>query len=447
MMKITVIGTGYVGLVSGACFAEMGHHVTCVDTNPEKIAALQQGDIPIYEPHLAEMVLRNGAVGRLHFTTSLPDAIAEAEVISIAVGTPTRAEDGFANLSAVFGVAEEIAAHLTHPAVIVTKSTVPAGTGHEIAKIIRRTNPSLKFDMASNPEFLREGCAVGDFMQPDRVVVGVESPQARTAMKQLYHPLTAKNIPLFITDILSSELIKYAANTFLATKVSFINEMSDLCEKIGADIEDVATGIGLDSRIGAKFLKPGPGYGGSCFPKDTLAMVGIGERALSPVTIVEAVIAVNRQRQHRMTAKIITALGGEVTDKTIAFLGVAFKAETDDVRDSVPLAIAETLALKGANITAYDPKAMPNAKKATGGIIRYVADVETALMQADAVVLATDWQEFAVLDWNTLKNQMQTPVMVDLRNLYSPQTMQEAGFTYHSIGRKAVITEQYTGQS
>jgi len=437
-MKIAVIGTGYVGLVSGTCFAEMGMDVTCVDNNPEKVESLNRGEVPIYEPGLSDMVLRNREAGRLHFTTSLPEAIINAEVISIAVGTPTRAEDGYANLSYVFGVAEEIAQSLNHYAVVVTKSTVPAGTGHEIAKIIHRTNPSLEFDVASNPEFLREGCAVNDFMQPDRVVVGVGTDRAYALMKQLYQPLANHGVPIFFTDIVSSELIKYAANTFLATKVSFINEVADLCEKLGANVEDVAKGMGLDSRIGEKFLKPGPGYGGSCFPKDTLAMVGIGERALSPITIVEAIIVVNRQRQHRMTAKVVEALGGDVTDRNIAFLGVAFKAETDDVRDSVPLLIAEILAHKGANVAAYDPKAMVNAKKATGAIIQYVPNKEAALQNADIAVLATEWQEFKEMDLQEVKKLLRNPVMVDMRNVFDPKQMKQAGFTYHSIGRKSV---------
>jgi len=438
-MKITVIGTGYVGLVSGVCFAEMGMEVTCVDNQPEKIASLRRGEVPIYEPGLEEMVARNVAAGRLSFTANLKEAISESEVVSIAVGTPTRARDGFADLSYVYGVAEEIAATLDHYAVIVTKSTVPAGTGYEIARIIRSANPALDFDVASNPEFLREGCAVEDFMQPDRVVVGVESERAREVMNRLYAPLSQRGVPVFFTRIISSELIKYAANTFLATKVSFINEVADLCESLGADVEDVAKGIGLDSRIGPKFLKAGPGYGGSCFPKDTLAMVGIGERALSPITIVEAVIAVNRQRQHRMTAKVIEACGGVVEGKKIAYLGVAFKAETDDVRDSVALTVAEALAHKGAQVAAYDPKAMANAEKITGSVIEYVASKEDAIKGAEVLVLATEWEEFCTMDMAAVKTQLAAPVVVDMRNVFSPEEMEKLGFTYISIGRPPVL--------
>lgn len=437
-MKIAVIGTGYVGLVSGTCFAEMGMNVVCVDNNPEKVRALDQGEIPIYEPGLADMVLRNREAGRLRFTTDMADAIADAEVISIAVGTPTRAQDGFADLSYVYGVAGEIAQLLTHYAVIVTKSTVPAGTGHEISKIITRKNPQLDFDIASNPEFLREGCAVEDFMHPDRVVVGVDSERAKEVMRRLYAPLEQQDVPVFFTSIMSSELIKYAANTFLATKVSFINEIADLCETIGADVEDVAHGIGLDSRIGAKFLKAGPGFGGSCFPKDTLAMVSIGERALSPITIVEAVTTANRQRPFKMAAKIIDALGGVVENKRIAFLGVAFKAETDDVRDSIPLIIAEFLAHKGAEVVAYDPQAMANAKRSTGPIIDYVESAHDAVTGADMVVLATEWKEFVQMDWQRVASQVKQRISMDLRNVLNSQHMQKLGFTHHSVGRSVV---------
>ncbi len=443
-MKIAVIGTGYVGLVSGTCFAEMGMNVTCVDNQEEKVAALKRGEIPIYEPGLAEMVVRNTQEGRLRFTTDLKEAIAEAEIISIAVGTPTRAQDGLADLSYVYGAAVEIARQLDHYAVIVTKSTVPAGTGEVIGKIIRRENPSLEFDVASNPEFLREGCAIDDFMKPDRVVIGVDNDRAKQAMERLYAPLSDQGVPVFFTRIVSSELIKYAANTFLATKVSFINEIADLCERLGADVEDVAHGIGLDSRIGSKFLKAGPGYGGSCFPKDTLAMVGIGERALSPVTIVEAVIEVNRQRQHRMTAKIVEACGGKVRGIKIAYLGVAFKAETDDVRDSAVLAVAEALVSEGATVCVYDPKAMENAKKITGSSILYAHTKEEALAGADIMVLATEWEEFRTMDLEAVKELLARPVVVDLRNLFSPQAMQAFGFTYHSIGRPAVKHEVAT---
>lgn len=441
-MKIAVIGTGYVGLVSGTCFAEMGMDVICVDNQQEKVDALRRGDVPIYEPGLAEMVTRNVEAGRLHFTTELKEAIKDAEVISIAVGTPTRPQDGFADLSYVYGVAREIGQALDHYAVVVTKSTVPAGTGHDIARIIAHQNPRLEFDVASNPEFLREGCAVEDFMQPDRVVVGTDNERAKEVMARLYAPLSNQGVPVFFTRIISSELIKYAANTFLATKVSFINEVADLCESLGADVEDVACGIGLDSRIGPKFLKAGPGYGGSCFPKDTLAMVGIGERALSPVTIVEAVIEVNRQRQQRMVSKVVTALHGVAEGKKVAFLGLAFKAQTDDVRDSVALAVAEALATKGAKVVAYDPKAMANARKVIGDVIEYAANKEDTLKGADVLVLATEWEEFRSMDMAVVKTQLKAPVVVDMRNVFVPAEMEQLGFTYYSIGRPPVPTPQ-----
>lgn len=438
MMKVAVIGTGYVGLVSGACFAEMGIDVTCVDTQQHKIDMLQRNEIPIYEPGLEAIVARNAAAGRLRFTTDLDQAIKEAEVISIAVGTPTRSLDGFADLSYVYSAAEAIAKSLDHYAVIVTKSTVPAETGYEISKIITRTNPALDVDVASNPEFLREGNAVKDFLEPDRVVIGTDNDRAKTVLSRLYAPLGAKGIPVFHTSIISAELIKYAANTFLATKVSFINEIADLCECLGANVEDVADAIGMDSRIGSKFLKAGPGYGGSCFPKDTMAMVGIGERALSPVSIVEAVIAVNRQRQHRMIKKIIDAAGGVIEGKKIAFLGLAFKAETDDVRDSIALYIAENLARRGAHVAAYDPEAMENARRAAGPIIDFVSGTEEALRDADLMVLATEWGAFCSMDLRRAKQMLASPVIVDLRNALPLDDIKANKFTYYSVGRPVI---------
>jgi UDPglucose 6-dehydrogenase len=440
-MNVVVIGTGYVGLVSGVCFAELGMRVVCVDKIAERVEALTRGEIPIYEKGLEALLTKNMAEGRVRFTTDQAAALRDAEVVCIAVGTPTRREDGCADLSDVFAAAEEVAASLDHYAVIVTKSTVPAGTGHELLRLIRRAAPELACDVVSNPEFLREGSAVEDFLHPDRVVIGVESLRAKHVLERLYAPLSERGVPVFYTDVRSSELIKYAANTFLAAKVSFINEIADLCEKIGANVEDVARGMGMDSRIGSKFLKPGPGYGGSCFPKDTLAMVGIGEQALSPVTIVEAVIAVNRQRQFRMISKIINAAGGEVEGKKIAFLGLAFKAETDDVRDSVPLSIAWSLARRGAQVTAYDPKAMPNAQRITGPMVLYAASREQALRDADLVVVATEWEEFLTMDLAAAKALLHRPVMVDLRNLFAPEDMAALGFTYYSIGRPAVLEE------
>ncbi|MCH2546355.1 MAG: UDP-glucose/GDP-mannose dehydrogenase family protein [Alphaproteobacteria bacterium] len=437
-MKITVVGTGYVGLVSGTCLAEVGHEVTCVDNVEQKVTNLKQGIIPIYEPGLDELVINNAKAGRLHFTTDFKAAMKTADIIMIAVGTPCRSNDGCADLRFVYGVAQEIAESLDHYAVIVTKSTVPAGTGHEIARIIKEQNPDAEFDIASNPEFLREGNAIVDFMEPDRVVVGTETDKAREVMTQLYAPFSEKGYSVLHTDIISSELIKYAANTFLATKVSFINEMADLCEKIGGNVQDIANGMGMDSRIGHKFLQPGPGYGGSCFPKDTLAMVNIGERVLSQTTIVEAVIAINRARPHRMVAKIANAVKEDLRGKTVALLGLTFKPDTDDVRDSTALIIAEELVRAGAKVVAYDPQGMEEAEKSIGNIITYANNKEEALQNADVMVLATEWKEFCELTPQNLKSVLKQPVVVDLRNVFDPAEMEAQGFTYHSVGRPAV---------
>lgn len=437
-MKIAVVGTGYVGLVSGTCLAEVGHDVVCVDNAEEKITRLKRGEIPIYEPGLEALVEENREEGRLQFTTNLKEAMQGAEAVMIAVGTPCRPLDGCADLRYVYAVAREIAESLDHYAVVITKSTVPAGTGREIERIIREINPDADFDMASNPEFLREGNAINDFMQPDRIVVGVESPRARAKMAELYRYFSARSAAVQFTDITSSELIKYAANTFLATKVSFINEMADLCEKVGGNIQDVARGMGSDSRIGPKFLQPGPGYGGSCFPKDTLAIVNIGERVLSPITIVETVIAVNRARPHRMVAKVTRAAKEDLRGKKIALLGLAFKPNTDDVRDSTALIIAEELARLGAHVVAYDPQGMKEAKKFLGDAITYADSTQAALDKADIMVLATEWQEFCNLKPEALKNSLNHPVVVDLRNVFDPEVMERHGFTYHSVGRKPV---------
>ncbi len=438
-MKVAVIGTGYVGLVSGTCLAEVGHEVVCVDNVAEKVERLKNGIIPIYEPGLEELVKKNVAAGRLSFTTSIKDAMKGAEVASIAVGTPTRKQDGYADLRYVFAAAREIAESLDHYAVIVTKSTVPAGTGREIEAIVRQANPKLEFGVASNPEFLREGNAVGDFLEPERIVVGTGDARAKDVMDRLYKPFSDKGVPVLHTDIVSSELIKYAANTFLATKVSFINEMADLCEKVGGNIQAVADGMGSDSRIGPKFLQPGPGYGGSCFPKDTLAMVTIGERALSPATIVEAVIAVNRARPHRMVAKVVEAAGGSARGKQIAFLGLTFKPDTDDVRDSTALIIAEELARLGATVNAYDPKGMKEAGHVIGNAVNYMGSTDEALSGADMLVLATEWKEFRELSLEKIKSRLKAPVVVDLRNAYDPSAMARHGFTYFSIGRSPVL--------
>ncbi|WP_156421424.1 UDP-glucose dehydrogenase family protein [Aureimonas sp. AU40] len=437
-LKLAVIGTGYVGLVSGACLAEAGHHVICVDQVPAKIEKLRAGLIPIYEPGLDEVVHRNAAAGRLGFTTNIAEAVSGADIVMIAVGTPTRKLDGNADLQYVFAASRDIARALSHPAVIVTKSTVPAGTGMEIKRIIARENPTLDFDIASNPEFLREGNALSDFMKPDRIVVGTETERARAMMEALYRPFTAQGFELISTDIVSAELIKYAANTFLATKVSFINEMADICEKVGGNISDISRGMGSDKRIGRAFLQPGPGYGGSCFPKDTLAMVHIGEKALSPATIVEAVIAVNRARPHRMVAKVVAAAGGDVRGKTVALLGLTFKPETDDVRDSVAVLVAEQLAGQGALVRAYDPQGMDHARELLGEAVDYAPSMDAALDRADLCVLATEWREFAERPLADYKRLLRTPMIVDFRNVFVPAEVAKAGLGYLSIGRAGV---------
>lgn len=437
-MRVAIIGTGYVGLVTGTCLAEVGMQVTCVDKASGKIAKLRSGSVPIYEPGLDALVAGNLKAGSLRFTTDLSEAVADAEVIMIAVGTPTRKLDGNADLQYVYAAAEEIGRTLDHYAVVVTKSTVPAGTGFEVQRIIADLNPELGFDVASNPEFLREGNAVSDFMKPDRIVVGTETVRARSVMENLYRPFSDMGAEMIFTDIVSSELIKYAANTFLATKVSFINEMADLCEKVGGDIEDVARGMGSDPRIGRAFLKPGPGYGGSCFPKDTLAMVNIGERALSPATIVEAVISVNRSRTHRMVAKVMQAAGNDLRGKRIALLGLTFKPDTDDVRDSVAVLMAELLAQAGARVIAYDPKGMEQARGVLGDAVEYAASADDALNEADLCVIATDWAEFCERAPADYKARMRQSVIVDLRNLFPLDVMEQSGFTYYSVGRPVV---------
>lgn len=439
-MKVAVIGTGYVGLVSGACLSEVGHTITCVDRIQDKITKLEQGVIPIYEPGLDEVVKNNVAAKRLTFTTSMKDAVAQADVVIIAVGTPTRKLDGNADLQYVFAAAKEIAQSLQGYTVVVTKSTVPAGTNEEVKRIISETNAHADFDVASNPEFLREGNAIIDFMEPDRVVVGTETERAKAVMSELYKPFSDKGYAVIHTDIVSSELIKYAANTFLATKVSFINEMADLCERLGGNIEDVSLGMGSDNRIGRAFLRPGPGYGGSCFPKDTLAMVSIGERALSPATIVEAVIAVNRARPHRMTAKILDALQGNIRGKRIALLGLTFKPDTDDVRDSIALLIADELVRGGAKVIGYDPQGTEEAQHIIGDMIDYASSAKEAIEGADIAVLATEWKEITALQPQDYISALNHPILVDLRNCYALKDMQDAGLTYYSVGRKPVTS-------
>jgi UDPglucose 6-dehydrogenase len=435
-MRIAMIGTGYVGLVSGACFSEFGITVTCVDKDVSKIERLKQGIMPIYEPGLDQLVDSNVKAGRLSFTTDLKPAVAEADAVFIAVGTPSRRGDGHADLSYVYGAAKEIAEALTHYTVIVTKSTVPVGTGAEVARIIRETRPDAEFDVVSNPEFLREGAAIGDFMSPDRVVIGTVSARAREVMGRLYRPLEQDGRKIVYTTLESSELIKYAANTFLAAKITFINEIADLCEKVGADVHDVAEGIGLDSRIGRKFLQPGPGYGGSCFPKDTLALVKTAQDYGSPLRVIESVVAINDQRKGAMAQRVVDALGGDARGKTVAVLGLTFKADTDDMRDSPSLDIVPALVKAGAKVRAYDPAGMHEAKKMLSGI-EFAERAYDAIEGADAVAILTEWNEFRALDLDRVKQLMASPVMVDLRNLYDPDQMAAAGIAYTCLGRRA----------
>ena len=431
-MRIAMIGSGYVGLVSGACLSEFGHSVVCVDKDESKIAALKKGSIPIFEPGLDDVVAANARAGRLAFTSDLATAIRDADAVFIGVGTPSRRGDGHADLSYVFAAAEEIAAALTGYTVVVTKSTVPVGTSRQVEAIIRKANPGADFDMASNPEFLREGSALEDFRRPDRVVVGCDSERARAAMREVYRPLYLNETPILFTSRETSELIKYAANAFLATKITFINEMADICEKVGGDVQDVARGIGLDGRIGRKFLNAGPGYGGSCFPKDTLALVRTAQELGSPSRIVEAVVAVNDARKSAMARKIEQAFGG-VRGKTVAVLGLAFKPNTDDMRDAPALVIVPALQSEGARVRAYDPEAMKEARKHLD--MEYCNDAYEALQGADGVVILTEWNEFRALDLVKVKAALKTPLMVDLRNIYRPAQMAEAGFTYVSVGR------------
>ena len=434
-MNIVMIGTGYVGLVSGACFSEFGFTVTCVDKDESKITLLESGGIPIYEPGLDDVVSRNRSAGRLNFTTNLKDAVAKADAVFIAVGTPTRRGDGHADLSFVHAAAAEIAENLSGYTVIVTKSTVPVGTGRQVEKIIKDTNPDADFDVASNPEFLREGSAISDFMRPDRVVVGTEAERAQEVMRALYRPLYLIETPIQFTGLETAELIKYAANAFLAVKISYINQIADLCEKVGADVHAVAKGMGLDKRIGSKFLHPGPGYGGSCFPKDTLALVKTAELFDAQMPIVEGVVSYNADRKKQMAERVIEAAGGEVKGKKIALLGLAFKPETDDMRDSPALDIAPILIAAGAELIGYDPAAMAEAKPLMPAAMRYADNTQACLDQADIAVVITEWNEFRALTAAQFLDQMNGRVLVDLRNVYDPEAMRQAGLTYSSIGR------------
>jgi len=437
-MRIAMIGTGYVGLVSGACFSEFGLDVVCVDKDEAKIARLLEGEIPIFEPGLEQLVESNRKAGRLSFTAELAPAVAKADAVFIAVGTPSRRGDGHADLSYVFAAAKEIARAIERYTVVVTKSTVPVGTGREVARIIRETRPDAEFDVVSNPEFLREGSAINDFMRPDRVVIGTMSERARELMRALYRPLFLIETPMLFTSIETSELIKYAANTFLATKITFINEIADLCEKLGADVHDVARGIGLDGRIGRKFLHPGPGYGGSCFPKDTLALVRTAQEADAPLRIIETVVDINNQRKKRMAGKIIDALGGSVDGKTVAVLGLTFKPNTDDMRESPSLDIVPALQKAGATVRAFDPEGMAEARKLLDDVV-WCDTAYECMGGADALAIVTEWNEFRALDLARVKRLMRQPVLVDLRNIYEAEAVTAAGFTYVCIGRPSHV--------
>ena len=435
-MKIAMVGSGYVGLVSGACFADFGHDVVCIDKDQSKIDRLHAGIMPIYEPGLDALVESNVKAGRLAFTTSLAEGIAGAGAIFIAVGTPSRRGDGHADLTFVYEVARELGEHLAGEAVIVTKSTVPVGTGDEVERIIRETGTGHRFSVVSNPEFLREGAAIGDFKRPDRIVIGAEDEFGREVMREVYRPLFLNESPILFTSRRTSELIKYAANAFLATKITFINEMADLCEKVGANVQDVSRGIGMDNRIGSKFLHAGPGYGGSCFPKDTLALLKTAEDYDSPTRIVEAVVKVNDSRKRAMGRKVVDALGGieAARGKKAALLGLTFKPNTDDMRDSPAIAVAQTLLDAGVVVSAYDPEGMEQARPLLPDVVM-CDNPYAAIEGADVVVIVTEWDAFRALDFKRVKELANAPMLVDLRNIYNPEDMAAAGFTYVSVGR------------
>ncbi len=435
MARLVMVGSGYVGLVSGACLSDFGHSVVCVDKDPTKIALLEKGEMPIYEPGLAELVMKNVKAGRLSFSLDLAGSVAGADAVFIAVGTPSRRGDGHADLSYVYAAAREIAGALTGYCVIVTKSTVPVGTGDEVERIIREARPDLEFAVVSNPEFLREGAAISDFKRPDRIVVGAGDERAREVMREVYRPLYLNQAPLLFTDRRTSELIKYAGNAFLATKITFINEIADLCEAVGADVQQVARGIGLDNRIGSKFLHAGPGYGGSCFPKDTLALIKTAQDEGAPVRIVETVAAVNEQRKRAMARKVIQAIGGEARGKRVALLGLAFKPNTDDMRDAPSIAIVQGLQDAGAKVAAFDPEAMEQARMVLTDV-EYAADPYACAEGADALVIVTEWEQFRALDLKRLKAALKSPVLVDLRNVYAPEEARKQGFSYVSVGRR-----------
>ena len=433
-MKIAMIGSGYVGLVSGACLADFGHEVTCVDRDEAKIAGLIAGKMPIYEPGLDALVATNVREGRLSFTTRLAPAVAAADAVFIAVGTPSRRGDGHADLTYVHEAARDIADATAGFTIVVTKSTVPVGTGDAVESIIRERRPDADVAVVSNPEFLREGAAIGDFKRPDRIVIGIEDERARAVMQEVYRPLYLNQAPIMFTGRRTSELIKYAANAFLATKITFINEMADLCEKVGANVQEVARGIGLDNRIGAKFLHAGPGYGGSCFPKDTLALLKTAQDFGAPSRIVEAVVSVNDARKNAMAGKVIAACNGSVSGKKIAVLGLAFKPNTDDMREAPALAIIPALQAAGATISAFDPEAMVQAEPLLPGVT-FAPNAYAAAEGADALVIVTEWDQFRALDLRRMKTTLKSPVVIDLRNIYRPDEMKARGFDYHSVGR------------
>ncbi len=433
-MRVAMIGTGYVGLVSGVCFADFGHEVICVDKDRGKIAALERGEMPIYEPGLNELVAANARAGRLKFTTELGPAVAAADAVFIAVGTPSRRGDGHADLSFVYAAAREIAGALDGFTVVITKSTVPVGTGDEVERIIREARADSDCAVVSNPEFLREGAAIRDFKHPDRIVVGSTDQRAREVMTELYRPLYLNRSPILFTDRRTAELIKYAANAFLATKITFINEIADLAEKVGADVQEIARGIGLDNRIGSKFLHAGPGFGGSCFPKDTVALLKTGQDNAAPLRVVEAVVAVNDTRKRAMARKVANALGGEMRGKTIAVLGLTFKPNTDDMRESPSIPLITALQDMGAKVRAYDPAGMEQAKNVIGNVA-FCRDAYACAEGASALVIVTEWEQFRALDFARLKDVMERPVLVDLRNIYRPEEAARHGFAYEGVGR------------
>ncbi|MEQ8697956.1 MAG: UDP-glucose/GDP-mannose dehydrogenase family protein [Bauldia litoralis] len=433
-MRLTMIGAGYVGLVSGACFADFGHVVTCVDNNEDRIRSLGAGKMPIYEPGLDRIVASNVAEDRLRFTTDLAASVASADAVFIAVGTPSRRGDGHADLTYVHAAARLIAAALDGFTVIVTKSTVPVGTGDQIEAIIREERPDADFAVVSNPEFLREGAAIDDFKRPNRIVVGTTDPRGREVMQEVYRPLYLNQAPLLFTDRRTAELVKYAANAFLATKITFINEMADLCEKVGADVQDVASGIGLDNRIGPKFLHAGPGFGGSCFPKDTLALIRTAEEAGADLRIVSAVSDINESRKSRMADRVVDALGGSLEGRTIAVLGLTFKPNTDDMREAPSLSLIPPLQAAGASVRAYDPQGMEFARPLLPGVT-FAKDAYDCATGADALVIVTEWESFRALDFARIKSVMKQPLLVDFRNIYPPSELHAHGFTYRSVGR------------